>query len=141
MVDTGNGVASEREHYGGPLLKSLIGRLGRALLGTTFIVLGYEAAKEPGGRTALAEEFGVPNPEMAVRANGAAMVLGGSALALGVFPRAAATGLAVSLVPTTLAGHAFWKVDDPVVRNTQRIQVLKNMALAGGLLTIAAAPE
>lgn len=120
------------------MLKSLIGRLGRALLGTTFIILGYEAAKEPGGRTALAENLGIPNPEMAVRANGVAMVAGGSALAAGVFPRAAATGLAASLVPTTLAGHAFWNFDDPMVRNTQRIQALKNMALAGGLLAIAA---
>lgn len=123
------------------MLKSLVGRLGRALLGTTFIVLGYQAAKEPGGRTALAEDLGIPNPEMAVRANGAAMVVGGSALALGVFPRAAATGLATALVPTTLAGHAFWKVDDPMMRNAQRIQVLKNMALAGGLLTIASSSK
>lgn len=119
------------------MLRSLIGRIGRALLGTMFIILGYEAAKEPGGRTALAEDLGIPNPEMAVRANGAAMVVGGSALALGIFPRAAASGLAASLVPTTLAGHAFWKIDDPAARNGQRIQALKNMALAGGLLVIA----
>jgi uncharacterized membrane protein YphA (DoxX/SURF4 family) len=42
--------------------------------------------------------------------------------------------LAGSMVPTTLAGHAFWKVEDPAARKAQRIQFLKNAALVGGLL-------
>ncbi len=42
--------------------------------------------------------------------------------------------LAGSLVPTTLAGHAFWTVTDSVARKLQRIQFRKNMALIGGLL-------
>lgn len=113
--------------------------LGRVLLGTPFVVLGYEAAAEPGGRVELARQLGVPNPELAVRANGAAMAAGGAALALGILPRAAAVGLVASLVPTTMAGHAYWTMDDPVARKTNRIQVLKNVGLAGGLLVAAAA--
>lgn len=116
---------------------SLVGRLGRAALGAPFVWLGYEAAAEPGGRVASAAELGVPNPELAVRLNGAAMVAGGVALTLDVLPRAAALGLVASLVPTTIAGHSYWKHADPQMRKGQRIHLLKNLGLVGGLLVVA----
>lgn len=118
---------------------SFVGRLGRGALGAPFVLLGYQAAAEPGGRVDATARLGVPNPELAVRLNGAAMVAGGAALILNVLPRAAALGLVASLVPTTLAGHSYWKHDDPQMRTTQRIQLLKNLGLAGGLLAVAAA--
>lgn len=112
--------------------------LARALLGAPFVILGYEAAAEPGGRVDLARAMGVPQPELAVRANGAAMAAGGAALAAGILPRTAAIGLVASLVPTTVAGHPYWSMDDPQARKVNRIQVLKNLGLAGGLLAFAA---
>jgi putative oxidoreductase len=118
---------------------SILSAFGRAMLAAPFIVLGYEAAADPGQRVALAADLGVPNPELAVRANGALMALAGGALALGVLPRAAATGMVASLIPTTAAGHAYWKMDDPQARKVNRIQVLKNLGLAGGLVAVAAA--
>lgn len=60
--------------------------LGRGALGVPFVVLGLDAVREPGGRVKAAEAFGMPRPELAVRANGAAMVAGGAALATGVLP-------------------------------------------------------
>ena len=61
-------------------------------------------------------------------------VLAGTALALGLAPRLSALALAGSLVPTTLAGHAYWTIEDPAARKLQRIQFHKNMAMIGGLL-------
>lgn len=116
----------------------LVSTLGRAALGVPFVILGYDAAKEPGARTAMAAELGLPEPELAVRANGAAMVAGGAALALGILPRTAAAGLAVSLVPTTLAGHPFWEFEDKAARKGQQINFLKNLGLAGALAMYAA---
>lgn len=118
---------------------SLISTVGRALLAAPFVVLGYEAAAEPGPRVQLAADMGVPQPELAVRVNGAAMSLGGVALALGILPRTAAAGLVASMVPTTMAGHAYWKMDDPMQRKMNRIQVLKNVGLVGGLIALAGA--
>jgi putative oxidoreductase len=115
--------------------------LARMALAAPFIVLGAEAAREPGPRVALAADIGVPYPEEAVRFNGAAMVAGGAGLALGVMPRAAAAGLAVSMVPTTLAGHRFWEDDDPAARKGNRIQFLKNVGLIGGLLLASLAMD
>lgn len=117
----------------------LMARLGQLLLSGIFIKAGYDAAKAPGGRTKKAEGMvGPENAEMAVRANGAAMVAGGVALALDVQPRLAALGLIAALVPTTLAGHPFWNEETPAGKGAQQIQFLKNMGLIGGLLFVLA---
>jgi putative oxidoreductase len=82
----------------------------------------------------------VPLPaddELVVRANAAVQVVGGTLLALGLAPRLSAVALAGSLIPTTLAGHAYWSIEDPAARKLQRIQFHKNMAMIGGLLFAA----
>ncbi|MGK8557281.1 DoxX family protein [Nocardia gipuzkoensis] len=116
--------------------------IARALTGSTFAVLGWEAAREPGVRVNMAAgTLGAvrkvaPLPaddELIVRANGAAQAVGGALLTLGVLPRLAAVTLAASLVPTTFAGHSFWNEPDPMVRKTQRVQFQKNMAMLGAL--------
>ena len=121
------------------LTDRLLARAAAVLAGVPFVVLGADAAREPGKRTELAAGIGVPNPELAVRVNGAAMVAGGLALAAGVLPRAAALGLVASLVPTTIAGHPYWSREDPVQRTVDRIQVMKNIGLAGGAVAAALA--
>jgi uncharacterized membrane protein YphA (DoxX/SURF4 family) len=115
-----------------------LGRLaGQALLGATFMKLGFDAAVEPGARVDKAAALGLPNAELAVRGNGAAMVVGGAALILDVLPRQAALGLIASMIPTTLAGHGFWDFDG-VERTANQIQFLKNVGLVGGLLVVLA---
>ena len=111
--------------------------LARVLLGLTFIVLGWDAAQQPGGRVDKAADLGIPEPELAVVANGYTMAGAGAALVLGIFPRLAALVLAVSLVPTTLAGHPFWEEENPQQRAGQRIHFLKNLSMIGGLLFVA----
>ena len=115
----------------------LVQALGRVAAGIPFVMLGLDAVREPGGRVEVVESLGVPSAELAVRANGAAMAVGGAALAVGVLPRAAAVGLALSLVPTTLAGHPYWRETEPARRAQQRIHFLKNAALTGALLAYA----
>jgi uncharacterized membrane protein YphA (DoxX/SURF4 family) len=116
-------------------------RIGRMALAGIFLKGGWDAFHDPGQRPAKAAKLGFPAPEVAVRANGAAMVVGGTALAAGLLPRAAAAGLLCSLIPTTLAGHPFWDEEDPVVRAQQLTQFLKNLGIAGGLLLVASAPR
>jgi len=110
-------------------------RTGQALLGAMFVKLGSDAARSPGPRAELAANLGVPKPEVAVRGNGAAMVVGGAALILNKVPRLAALGLIASMIPTTLAGHAFWEKEG-ADRKAQEIQLYKNLGLVGGLLLV-----
>ena len=115
----------------------------RVLTGSTYVLLGFDALREPGGRVDQAAPVlatirkVAPLPEddeLVVRGNAAVMVAGGTLLALGIAPRLSALALACSLIPTTLAGHSYWAIEDPAVRKQQRIQFHKNMALLGGLL-------
>jgi putative oxidoreductase len=115
-------------------------RAGQVLLGATFIKLGFDAALHPGSRVDKAAALGLPNPELAVRGNGTAMVAGGMALTLDKLPRLAALGLIASMIPTTLAGHAYWHFDS-TERKVHEIQFLKNAGLVGGLLLVLAPAE
>jgi len=51
--------------------------------------------------------------------------------------RQRASSAAIKMVPTTIAGHPFWEIDDPVKRSQQRVQFLKNTGILGGLLVLA----
>src|SRR5699024_5380351 len=87
----------------------IVNTLGRVAVGSAFMMFGYEAIKEPGGRVQAVEALGVPQPELAVRVNGAAMIAGGAALVIGISSRTVPAGLALSLVPTLIAGQSYWK--------------------------------
>jgi uncharacterized membrane protein YphA (DoxX/SURF4 family) len=75
--------------------------------------------------------------ETLVRLNGATQILAGATLSLGIFRRLSAAVLIGTLIPTTLAGHAFWEELDEDARNRQVTQFAKNLGLLGGLLLIA----
>lgn len=121
---------------------ALLRAAARLLTGSTYALLGFDAFRTPGGRVEMAGPVlasirrVAPLPredEVIVRGNAAVQVVAGLLLAAGKVPRISALALAGSLVPTTLAGHRFWAVEDPADRAQQRIQFHKNMALLGGL--------
>lgn len=74
------------------------------------------------------------DPTLLVRINAATQLLAAAALATGRLPRLSSTVLAVSVVPTTIAGHPFWEETDPQARTQQRLHFFKNLSMLGGLL-------
>ena len=125
----------------------LIRTLARLALAWVFVYGGQDVLRNPEPRAKTGGPFveglrGVVPflPEdtiLLVRANAGVMVGAGTLLALGKFQRLAATALAASLVPTTLAGHRFWTIQEPQPRAQQVIHLNKNMAMLGGLLLFA----
>ncbi len=122
---------------------SLVRRLARPLLAANFVIEGLDHVRHPGTRVesarplvnTLAGPLRLPNdPETLVRANGAAMAVAGSLLAIGRFPRLSAAVLAASLVPATYVDHPFWTEKDPETKAVQRTRFLKNLGLLGGVL-------
>jgi uncharacterized membrane protein YphA (DoxX/SURF4 family) len=121
--------------------------IARPLLGGIFVLSGLDVLAKPEGRARAAKPVVdklaqyisiVPtDPTTAVTLNALVQVGGGAMLAAGIFPRLAALALAGSLVPTTLAGHPFWQVEDQAQRAQQRVHFLKNVAILGGLLIAA----
>jgi len=130
------------------------------MLAATFVIHGARAVRDPDALVPVAKPFTdrfmptlkqyVPDqvaeripesPRALVRLNGAVQVLGGLALATGRFRRAGAIALALTLVPTTLAGHAFWDEDDEAQRSAHKVHFLKNVGLGGGLVLAAVDTE
>jgi uncharacterized membrane protein YphA (DoxX/SURF4 family) len=134
----------------------LVRRIARPLLASTFIYGGIDTLRNPQPRVAGArpvvetiteqadKQLPVQLPrdvEQWVKIDAAVKVGAGLLLAFGRFPRVAATLLAASVVPTTVAGHRFWEKDDPQERSGQLIHFLKNLGLLGGLLLAAVDTE
>ncbi|GAA2295454.1 hypothetical protein GCM10010431_12140 [Streptomyces kunmingensis] len=118
------------------------------MLASVFVTGGLSTLRSPERVAPAAEPVAVPvaarvprlpeDPEQLVRINAAVQVGAGALLATGKLPRVASLALAGSLVPTTIAGHAWWKEKDPERRAQQRTQFMKNLSLLGGLLIAAA---
>ena len=126
---------------------SLLRLAGRPLLASMFVAGGLNSVREPKAVAEAAEPVVRPITERvsalpdrtdrAVRLNGAVQVVAGVLLGMGRVPRPAALAVAATLVPTTLAGHRFWETEDPDERAQQRIHLLKNLSMLGGLLIAA----
>ena len=119
--------------------------LARGLLAGVFVVGGINQIK---GAHLLADKVGAAKEEYGVvldvagedlvRLNGAGMALAGGALALGIAPRLSAAALIGLLVPTTIVGHPFWKIEDKAKRRTAVTGTLNNAAIIGGLMLVRA---
>jgi uncharacterized membrane protein YphA (DoxX/SURF4 family) len=118
-------------------------RVARSLLAGVFVAGGIDTLRnpEPGAEKAeligpeIAKRLGLPeDPAMLVKLNAGVMVGAGALLAADKLPRLSAAVLLASLVPTTAAGHPFWRETDPKAKAAQRTQFLKNAAVGGGLL-------
>jgi len=68
-------------------------------------------------------------------------IVGGFGLILGIYPRIAAIAVIAFLVPATLVAHDFWHAVGTPAYFSQLLQFLKNTAITGGLLLIAATPN
>lgn len=128
----------------------LVRAIARPLLAATFVSGGIDTCRKPASREVAAERIVAPlvsrvpqlsNAEQVVKIDAAAKVVAGTLLALGKLPRLSATVLAVSIVPTTLAGHPFWEESEPIRRKQQQLHLMKNAGLLGGLLLAAVDTE
>ncbi|MEV0254130.1 DoxX family protein [Streptomyces sp. NPDC050732] len=127
---------------------AVLRKCARPMLASVFVTGGLHTLRDPQRVAPAAEPVTAPlssripwlteDPERLVRINGAVQLGAGLMLATGRLPRVAALALAGTLVPTTLAGHAWWKEKDPEQRAAQRTQFTKNVSLLGGLLLAAA---
>lgn len=129
---------------------TLVRLLARPMLSSMFIVGGYNNLKNADYLTERAKPVtdriepllagataSLPltlDAKNMVRANGLVHLVGGLMLATGRAPRLTALALVATLVPTTLAGHRYWEESDPQMRANQRVHLLKNVSMAGGLL-------
>ncbi len=109
--------------------------VGRFLFSLIFIMSGINHFSSETIGYAASE--GVPMANIMVPLSGVMALVGGLSILLGYYARVGALLLILFLVPVTFAMHDFWTINDPMMRQMQMIQFMKNLALFGGAILIA----
>lgn len=111
--------------------------VGRIMLAVLFLPAGLSKIGGFAGTAGYIASKGLPLPEVGAAIAIAVEVLGGLALILGFGTRWAALILAAFTVVAGVIFHNFWAL--PAEQQTiQQIMFMKNIAVAGGLLLLAA---
>jgi uncharacterized membrane protein YphA (DoxX/SURF4 family) len=111
--------------------------VGRLLFGGVIAFTGLNHFLQTEEMTGYAEYKGLPAPKAGVLLSGLLLVLGGLGIVVGVLPVALAALIAGFLVVSALVFHDFWSAPEED-QQTEMTQFLKNIALAGGALVVAA---
>jgi putative oxidoreductase len=115
--------------------------LGRLVFGGFFLYSGINHFMQRKTMAQYAGAKGVPAPELAVQASGAALVIGGASILLGVKPKLGTAAILGFLAGVSPVMHPFWPVEDPAQRQQEMINFTKNMALLGGALALMGVEE
>lgn len=115
--------------------------IGRLLFGGYFLYNGINHFRQTRMLAQYAGAKGVPKPDVAVMSTGAAMLVGGASILLGIKPKLGAAALIGFLVGVSPIMHDFWRAEDPQQRMNDKINFFKNMALAGGAVALAGVEE
>ncbi len=118
-------------------LKNPLALVGRLLLASLFLPAGIGKLTGFAGTVAYISSAGLPMPALAAAVALIVEIGGGAALIAGAGTRIAALVLALFTLVASCVFHAYWAVPADQQYVTQLL-FFKNIAVAGGLLTLAA---
>lgn len=118
-------------------LQNPLSFVGRLLLAVLFLPAGIGKITGFAGTVGYIASAGLPFPTLGALVAIAVEVLGGLALVFGLGTRWVALILAAFTLVASYFFHAFWAVPADAVMVTQLL-FTKNIAVVGGLLTLAA---
>lgn len=118
-------------------LKNPLALLGRLLMAWMFLPAGIGKITGFAGTVAYSASVGLPMPEVGSAVALVVEVVGGLALIVGFGTRWAALALAFFTLVASFFFHNYWAL--PVEQQMiPSLLFMKNMAIVGGLLTLAA---
>lgn len=115
--------------------------LGRLIFGGYFVTAGINHFRKTQMMSQYASMKHVPKPELAVRASGAMLIVGGASILLGVKPKLGAAALVGFLAGVSPVMHNFWKQENSEQRMHDMVDFTKNVALAGGAIALMGVEE
>jgi putative oxidoreductase len=118
-------------------LQNPLALAARLLLAALFLPAGIGKLTGFAGTVGYIASVGLPMPTVAAAVAAAVEVLGGLALIFGVGTRFAALALAFFTLVASFFFHAYWSLPADQ-QMTQQLMFFKNLAVAGGLLAVAA---
>ena len=118
-------------------LQNPVSLVGRILLAALFLPAGIGKLTGFAGTVGYITSVGLPLPQVAAAIALVVEIVGGIALITGFGTRFAALALAVFTVVASAFFHNYWAV--PAEQQMiQQLMFFKNIAVVGGLLTLAA---
>lgn len=110
--------------------------LGRIVFGGFFVLSALNHFTNLGAMSGYAGSKNVPAPGAAVVLTAVLLLAGGLSVVLGVWPVIGLVLLIVFLVPVAFIMHNFWTIGDPMQRQGEQVNFMKNLALAGAALAL-----
>lgn len=118
-------------------LNNALSLVGRLLLALLFLPAGIGKLTGFAGTVAYIQSVGMPVPEIAAALALTVEIVGGVALVMGFGTRIAAAVLALFTLVASFYFHNYWGA--PAEQQfVQQLLFFKNIAVVGGLLTLAA---
>jgi putative oxidoreductase len=121
-------------------INSTLMTVGRILLVLIFLISGGNKAMDVAGTAGTIASKGLPQPQVLAALTILLEIGGGLLVIFNRFAVPAALALAAFCVATAVIFHNFWAWEDAAQYRNQFNHFMKNIALAGAFLTIAAAP-
>jgi putative oxidoreductase len=116
---------------------SIVPLFGRVLIAAIFLISGFFKIAGYSQVVGYAAAKGLPFSAVAIGCAAGVEILGGLAVLVGFKTRIAAWLLFLYLIPTTFVFHNFWALEG-MARQDNMTHFLKNVAIMGGLLILAA---
>ncbi len=116
----------------------LLFALGRVAIAVIFLVSGFTKLMGPAALASQLAAKGLPLPQVLAYATIAVELGFGALVAIGWQTRIAAAGLVAFTIAATYFFHNFWDMSGAAA-TMNRIHAMKNLAICGGLLMLAAA--
>lgn len=110
---------------------------GRLLFAAMFLPAGIGKLTGFAGTVGYITSAGLPAPQLAAAFALSLEIIGSLALVFGAGTRVAALALALFTVVASFFFHNYWAVPE-AQQLVQHLMFFKNVAIAGGLLTVAA---
>jgi uncharacterized membrane protein YphA (DoxX/SURF4 family) len=115
--------------------------VGRVLLAAYYLFSASNHFRNLDGMTRIIGSKGFPIPRLFAVGAGGLLLIAGLSFLTGLYPLAGVIAVALFMVPVTITMHNFWAFSDPNVRNSQRVNFTKNMALVACALVFLAIPQ
>jgi putative oxidoreductase len=115
----------------------LVVLIGRVLLALLFLDAGYGKIGGFAGTVGYIGSKGLPMPEVLAAAALTVELVAGILLVIGWKARWAALALGLFALATSFLFHNYWTMPE-AQQTLQKIMFLKNLAIAGGMLTVFA---
>jgi putative oxidoreductase len=119
------------------IAQDLLALVARVLLAWMFLVAGYGKIGGFEGTVGYIASKGLPLPQLVAVGTIVLEIVAALALIIGYKARWAALALALFTVLATLIFHNYWAMPEAQQR-TQELMFLKNLAVTGGMLMVAA---